>query len=495
MAMADRHAWLPAGGRRSLLGCLVIFLASGCGQGSTTSDGASGGSSTSTDSFWPLDGLDGGEPLVDQDGDGIADGIDNCPALVNPEQDDSDDDGEGDACELQDGTADHPFIIPANPPLAEYTHDGDTSNSPSRFIHNYPPTTQDESGPEYYYVFRLHHPARANAYIDSPEPSGTDIDVHLVRNLMPLQLLRRDDHSLTTLLDPGVYYLVLDSYVSDGAPKSGPYRLHVELAEMSGGGEIYFNKYVLEAVDYLAAHYGLLGYADKVLTHDITYGSYGVIKKTDPNGKSMCVSAVMEVLLTAMQLYAEETGDSTVWDFLPKSSWESLSSSAIKAHIWVNHDLDSYGTADALTQFGMGENVPFELLEPGSFINLNRTTGTGHAVVFLSYIDIQGNELPGYTDNVAGFKYFSSQGNSTAGQGGLDFRYAFFSKYGAPTLPDGKKRDINVIRSSSQEILNTGLAFAPPYWVKLPNAHALLNIETRFDPDYFDGRTIDDPPR
>jgi hypothetical protein len=37
----------------------------------------------------------------DQDGDGIADGQDNCPTTANPDQADADQDGVGDACEVQ----------------------------------------------------------------------------------------------------------------------------------------------------------------------------------------------------------------------------------------------------------------------------------------------------------------------------------------------------------------------------------------------------------
>lgn len=39
-----------------------------------------------------------GEALGDEDGDGIYDAFDNCPTLSNPDQKDSNDDGEGDAC-------------------------------------------------------------------------------------------------------------------------------------------------------------------------------------------------------------------------------------------------------------------------------------------------------------------------------------------------------------------------------------------------------------
>jgi hypothetical protein len=40
-----------------------------------------------------------GEP-VDQDGDGVNDGCDNCPGAANADQTDSDGDGAGDACDV-----------------------------------------------------------------------------------------------------------------------------------------------------------------------------------------------------------------------------------------------------------------------------------------------------------------------------------------------------------------------------------------------------------
>lgn len=44
-------------------------------------------------------GLDGTEVIVDEDGDGVSDRVDNCPELANPSQDDADEDGLGDPCD------------------------------------------------------------------------------------------------------------------------------------------------------------------------------------------------------------------------------------------------------------------------------------------------------------------------------------------------------------------------------------------------------------
>jgi hypothetical protein len=428
----------------------------------------------------------------DRDRDGVPDATDLCPDQYDPGQEDSDGDGTGDACQPQQGTWANPFIIPASPPLPEYTDARDTRNAPSDDVDLYPPSTANEAGPEFVYVFRTTSRARVHAWIDFPEPDGVDVDVHLLSGLDPLTLVARDHHDLVAQVEPGTYWLALDTYVNGaGTELPGPYNLHVVIREVPSGGAVYFNDYVLRAVEWLYANYGLLGYDSAVLTHDIEYGTYGTITRTG-GARTMCVAAVMEVMLTAMQIYAQETGDASVWDYLPKSSWERLNASAIKAHIWVNHELDSWGTADALVHFGMGETVVFEHLTPGAFINLNRTTGTGHAVVFLGFIDIQGNVLPTHSSAVVGFKYFSSQGGYDEGAGGLDYRYAVFSEHGSPTMP--YRRDVNVIYSTNQHYLNTGMMYAPALWMmpQGPPSPPSPGLESRFDPVYFDGKTLDD---
>ena len=65
--------------------------------------------------------------LNDRDGDGVADQRDNCPIVKNPEQRDSDRDGQGDACDAlndwdRDGVADESDNCP-------YVHNADQRDS------------------------------------------------------------------------------------------------------------------------------------------------------------------------------------------------------------------------------------------------------------------------------------------------------------------------------------------------------------------------------
>lgn len=252
----------------------------------------------------------------------------------------------------------------------------------------------------------------------------------------------------------------------------------------------YFNDYVLKAVAYLYKNYGLLGYdISSILTHDIQYSDYGTLTARHPP-LTMCVAAQMEVILTAMQLYAGDTGDYSVYDYLPKRSFEGLAITDIKGHIWVNHAFHADGTADALINFGMGERRTFEELKPGDFVNINRTTKTGHAVTFIGYISKTGKMLKTYGPEVVGFKYFSSQGRKEAGQGGFDYRYAVFSQYGCPEMP--YKRDCNVIYSEKQLYLNTGTMLSPKFWTGEKPQAVVGMSETTLDRFFFDGVTTDD---
>jgi hypothetical protein len=215
----------------------------------------------------------------------------------------------------------------------------------------------------------------------------------------------------------------------------------------------------------------------------------------------MCVAGVLEVIITAFDIYSRESGNYALYDFLPFRSWNVLASDTIKGHIWVNPKLNSSGTADAVAKFGLGERVKFSELQPGGFINLNRTNGHGHAVVFLSYIDIKGNDLPAYSSKVAGFRYFGAQGKIAKGEGGLSYRHAFFSKNGCPEVP--YKRDCDVIFSENQRVLNVGQMFHPSAWRHPSYMEISLDVRDRdplapgdegitHSPADFDGLTTDD---
>ena len=368
------------------------------------------------------------------------------------------------------GTKTDPILVncgnplPADFVLADVRSTADASSS---VFETYPGFESiKESGPEYIYKFTLKERARFHANIRKPEPANTDIDLHLLSSLDPV-VVSRNDCRIWQTLDPGTYYLVADSF----GGKKGKYFLDIQTRPVALTNEHVFNDYILKAVNWIKTNYGLKGYElNSAYTHDLAYGS-NTIPKGPYAPKTMCVAAVAETILVAMDLYAQETGDISVWEHIPWKSWYSMRAGDMRTCMWVNHEYKCEGSGDAVTLFGMGMNVPFEELIPGSLLNLNRESGTGHAVIFISFLDSDCKEYSTYNSNVVGFKYFSSQGGSSAGKGGFDYRYATFKGSTMGTCPG--KKDTGIYRRSDQLYLNTGVMYMPKYWQKTTRAQGL----------------------
>jgi hypothetical protein len=125
------------------------------------------------------------------------------------------------------GSYDAPFVIDSLP----FTDLRDTSRSMNTRFTTYTgcSAAQDESGPEY--IYRLDWPARATLRAYVLVRDNVDIDLHLLSGLDVADCLLRNDKEIVVALDPGTYYLALDTYVpADGVPRAGEY-LVVVLAE------------------------------------------------------------------------------------------------------------------------------------------------------------------------------------------------------------------------------------------------------------------------
>lgn len=234
-----------------------------------------------------------------------------------------------------------------------------------------------------------------------------------------------------------------------------------------------FNEYILRAVKLLGEQYPARGYDQASYTHTLDYGPAEANRVRPSRAPyTMCVAAVAEVIVTALDLYmkdhkAEPEVARRILAHLPPEGWMRMRPKDIRSHLWVDSHLRAYGTADALSTFGVGRHADFNKLRPGAFVNLNRTTKSGHAVVFLGYIDEKGNDLAAYGPTVAGFRYFSSQGKTRAPGSGFGYRWAFFDRNGAsycPVLGSGRKVDCRIIARRDQNNLNTGYMLHPQYW-------------------------------
>jgi hypothetical protein len=222
-----------------------------------------------------------------------------------------------------------------------------------------------------------------------------------------------------------------------------------------------FNEYVRRSVEMIARDRAGLGYnINSYFTRDLKYGRKQKAIRANHPPLTMCVAAVSEVIIEALNIYAEETGDYTPFQKLPARSWNGGSVTDIRPYMFMYDSVKSNGTADALTKFGIGRRMSFEELLPGDFINLNRASGSGHATVFLGFINMNYGDETTYSNRVVGFKYFSSQGKPNPGFG---YRWAFFEGNNPAAVP-GKPWDRHIEFSHNQSILNCGHMYTPSDW-------------------------------
>lgn len=244
-----------------------------------------------------------------------------------------------------------------------------------------------------------------------------------------------------------------------------------------------FNRYVVKAVEFISSNRSNGGYnINRAFTQDLKYGDQ-IVKASatsqssggSPPYPTMCVAGVAEVMIEALRIYAEETGDKSAYQQLSAKSWNSGNLRSIKASLFMFAGTGSRGTAGTLQRFGMGKEIAFAELRQGDFINLNRQK-SGHSVVFMGFLDKNYQILPAFGPNVAGFKYFSAQGKGRP-DAGFAYRYAYFGPF-CPQAVAGKPRDCGIIRSANQRLLNTGTMYAPPNW-RVAEAAANLQLLVR----------------
>ncbi|MGR9476932.1 hypothetical protein [Rhizobium leguminosarum] len=271
-------------------------------------------------------------------------------------------------------------------------------------------------------------------------------------------------------------------------------------ASAADGG---FSKFVLEAVDSSYRDWGGLGYGNSALTHELQFGDNGTLRASDAAPLTMCVAAQLEILVQALNAYSAETGDLTPFHFIPRKFWERTRPLELRGMMWqvANSPARGHGGATyAFENFGMGHALAFKDMFPGTFITFNRAR-SGHAGIFLAYLDAAGNELDAYSDEVAGFKYFSSQGKGKPRPiSGLGYRYGFFGE-NCPALPQGHLRDCGILRSENNGILTGAYVMLPPDWdTAKANAAVIGNNDATdptliregvFDANYFTGETTD----
>jgi hypothetical protein len=118
------------------------------------------------------------------------------------------------------GSAADPFIIDELP----FAHIADTSRQGERNLDSYPGclATQNESGPEVMYRFEADRPMRVRALV--VDRGSTDIDIHLLAGQADGDAcVVRAHQDISAVLEPGTYYLSLDTFVNASGELVGEY--------------------------------------------------------------------------------------------------------------------------------------------------------------------------------------------------------------------------------------------------------------------------------
>jgi formylglycine-generating enzyme required for sulfatase activity len=329
-----------------------------------------------------------------------------------------------------------------------YTDSKDTNNAPNDCFDKYPDNATKEYGKEYIYHFKTTKKVNAKFYIKTPEPNSTDIDLQLFKTLSINSpgLIQRNDKEIEVTLEPGEYYLSLDSYGAEGATYEGAYHLTIDLKEnipIASTGKL-LNPYMINAANYMNSNYHKKGYdLNSNYTHDLYYkgrGTSSIVAMTGPvnpvtGGQTytQCIGAVHEALLISMKEYYDETSDPKTYSTYTPAKWFG----AMQAVLYQHDGVISKGITTHIKNYKMGR-VLSSLSEatPGTAIHIDRDvcngSGGGHSVVFVSFIDKYGNEYTTYptSKEVVGFKYISANGSGyKQTTKGVYPKYAILKKY------------------------------------------------------------------
>lgn len=131
------------------------------------------------------------------------------------------------------GTLQNPIEIEAFP----FESDHNTDLSSSRLWNAYAcaPET-NESGPEIFYRFTVSGVGALTATVE--DPTGVDVDLHLLSAADPQACLARNDTTFTVGLEAGTYWLVVDTWVNaEGTELPGSYHLEVTF-DRAGGPDV-----------------------------------------------------------------------------------------------------------------------------------------------------------------------------------------------------------------------------------------------------------------
>lgn len=95
-------------------------------------------------------------------------------------------------------------------------------------------------------------------------------------------------------------------------------------------------------------------------------------------------------------------------------------------HLWFVQSTWGDGPGIALRYFGLGDNISqFNDVKKGDYVQLWRTTGSGHSVIFINW-------TTNAAGDTTGIRYWSTQGSTN----GINYNTEYFDGYGGTVNPD-----------------------------------------------------------
>lgn len=253
-----------------------------------------------------------------------------------------------------------------------------------------------------------------------------------------------------------------------------------------------FNDRVVATVNWMADNKAGLGYdLGARYTEDLKYGDYVLRANRQPS--TMCVAAVLEVMVRALADAVDAAGNPVSKDALPGSMLDGASALHLLPYIFQFEsriDFPEYrrkfsaGAGDAFVLFGIGRYVSFDEAKPGDFLYFNRTGGSGHASIFMGYLD-QAGSITASSADAKGFRYFSAQ---RVGTNGLGYRDAFFGA--CPEVETKYVKDCGVIKSTSRALFSVSRIHQPTEWF---TSFSAIRIDRFFNGDSIDSIYADEP--
>lgn len=254
------------------------------------------------------------------------------------------------------------------------------------------------------------------------------------------------------------------------------------VSDAKAGEKHSFNYFIMKAIYDRAAKRDGRGYSlQKSYSQDLEYpGSAEGVKRfhydkatekwvfPGGTGETMCVAAVAEVIIEALNIYVKESGDTSVAERMPADHWGARAKAKhIRQHIWEYSGLGSKGAGHALSRFDIGTEKRFSELVPGDTLKFNRNSAPGHSTIFVAYLDKSGAVQESYSSKAKGFLYFSAHGGgfnlSNEASTGLGFKREFFAG-SCPSDSEKQKGRCNVIGPSGEWGPNLGQMYHPKSW-------------------------------